>query len=151
MDIKTLIKLAKDNPTLTYTMMNYFSRYFEEHKEEAMQLFKQIYIAVYGEHFTDWLAKEAVSKMKNADGSTGEHWTFEQAKKVAQDNGIDFADANFNEYDWYYVLNMAYSDLKPLFGDNAQYYINYVKLWLTDVDVDKGKAFRYYVSVVEKI
>lgn len=151
MDIKSLITAAESNPDAVKLMMTFFKTYFEEHKEESLKLFKAIYTAIYGECFTPMLADEAVKGMENVDGTRGGHWTVEQSIQLAQKAGIDFNREHFNSYDWYYVLNMAYSDLKPLFGDNTDYYVNYTKLWLTDKDVPPGKAFRYYVSVVKNM
>lgn len=151
MDINSLITAAENNPEAVKLMMACFKNYFEEHKEESLKLFKAIYIAVYGECFTPMLADEAVKGMESYDGTKGGRWTMEQCKDLAQKAGIDFSKEDFNIYDWYYVLNMAYSDLKPLFGDNTDYYVKYATLWLKDVDVPKGKAFRYYVSVVKNM
>ena len=34
-----------------------------------------LYKEVYGCHFTKWLLENAVSEMKNEDGTIGAHWT----------------------------------------------------------------------------
>lgn len=38
----------------------------------------KMHCAVYGPHFDECLAKKAVAKMKNVDGTHGEYWTYEQ-------------------------------------------------------------------------
>ena len=55
--------------------------------------------------FTRDTAEYAVSKMKNEDGTEGGHWDYDTTTKVMRDKGYDF-----NPCDWYYVLNMVYSD-----------------------------------------
>lgn len=106
-----------------------------------------LYVSIYGEHFNRENAKEAVSCMENEDGTTGEHWSITETTKLANENRISFT--NFNEYDWYYVLNMQYSDLYKVFMDDVTTYIKLAKAWLTDVDVPEGKAWRYYTQVVK--
>ena len=49
-------------------------------------------------------AKYAASKLKNKDGSTGEHWPFEITSKALTAKGYEH-----DPYAWYYVLNLVYS------------------------------------------
>ena len=60
----------------------------------------KLHCVAYGPHFDEELAKKAVSKMKNIDGTTGEHWTFEQTSQLADRQGIHC------KADWYFVMNM---------------------------------------------
>ncbi len=102
---------------------------------------------VFGEHFNEELAKEAVESMKNADGTTGAHWTLQESIEAAKNEGISFK--QFNEYDWFYVLNMIYSDFYKVFNGNTNMYVKTAFEWLNDIDVKPGKAYRYYLQVVK--
>nr|DAS58339.1 MAG TPA: hypothetical protein [Caudoviricetes sp.] len=85
--------------------------------------------------------------MQNADGTTGEHWTHEQTTSAAKNHGIVF-DEDYNSWDWYYVMNMLYSDMSMLLGKDTTSYVKATEAWLEDKDVAPGKAFRYYTKVV---
>jgi hypothetical protein len=103
--------------------------------------------AIMGPHFTEDTCKKAVMSMRNVDGSTGEHWDMEQTTQAANQVGIQFSE--FNVYDWYYVLNMMWSDYSNIFDDDNSTYISLAKAWLTDPDMPEGKAWRYYKCVVK--
>ena len=53
----------------------------------------------------------------------------------------------FNAWDWYYVMNMLYSDFYPIIGTDTAMYIKMAKLWIMDKDVEQGKAWRYFTEV----
>lgn len=89
-------------------------------------------------NFTKETAKYAVSKMKNKDGTTGEHWSYETTSKVLENKGYSF-DAN----DWYYVLNMIYSDYYKA-GRTDDTYIEMAHDFLSDRDSPEDKAKKYY-------
>jgi hypothetical protein len=90
--------------------------------------------------------QEKALMMKNVDGTEGEHWDHEQTTNVARNNGIKFD--TYNSWDWYYVMNMLYSDMCKIFGKDAGAYAKAAEAWLEDEDVAEGKAFRYYAKVV---
>ncbi len=92
-------------------------------------------------HFDRETAEYVVCKMKNADGTTGEHWDYDTAKKVMHENGYTFECG-----DWYYVLNMMYSDYHCA-EKTDEYYIKLACQFLSDVDAPKGKAKRYYMAM----
>lgn len=48
-----------------------------------------------------------ISVIKNFDGTTGGHWTYEQVKANAK---IDFAQKEYTCFDYAYTVNMRYSD-----------------------------------------
>lgn len=85
-------------------------------------------------------AECAVRKMRNKDGTDGEHWTFEQTTEVMEKKGYDYSPA-----EWYYVLNMVYSD-----HYSQEYSIDiYAKLAcdiIGDVDAPKNSTKRVYVA-----
>lgn len=98
----------------------------------------KLYKMAYGNHLNKELAHKWVSKMKNKDGTTGPHWTYEQTSVYA---GVH------DKNDWYAIMNMIYSDhFSPKFDTNT--YIELAKDWITDSDIEEGKALRYYTYVV---
>lgn len=108
---------------------------------------EDVYTLVYGPHFDKETALMAVSEMKNVDGTMGEHWDMEQTTMAAKQSGIVFN--KYNECDFYYVLNMLYSDNYGVFGNDSNTYIQLAMAWLDDPDVPEGKAWRYYKKVVK--
>lgn len=106
----------------------------------------------HGPHFDEHIAKKAVDHMKNEDGSHGEHWSIEQAHKLAEQYGVNLK-GDFNKYDWYVALNMVYSDfyraVVTLTGsNNPKAFVELAKAWLTDKDVEDGKMWYYYTFVI---
>ena len=101
---------------------------------------------VNGEHFDQAMAEYAVAEMENEDGTTGQHWTYEDTSSVAASSGITFD--TFNAWDWFYVLNMWYSDYSQIIGNDTAMYVKMAKTWLMDKDVEPGKAWRYWSEVV---
>ena len=72
----------------------------------------KMHCAVYGPHFDECLAKKAVARMKNVDGTHGEYWTYEQTSQLAEQQGIK------HKADWYYVMNMLHSDYSEIYGND---------------------------------
>lgn len=85
-------------------------------------------------------AEYAVSCMRNKDGTVGEHWTYEQTTEVLRQKGYQFRDC-----DWYFVLNMKYSDYY-VGNANADYYIGLAKDFLSDTDAPSNWAKRYWIA-----
>lgn len=116
------------------------------HPELYENLVEDFYVSVYGEHLCESSAMRAVEAMKNVDGSMGAHWSLAETDSVAKQLGLVWT--TYNRYDWYYVLNMMYSDYSKLFGSSTETYVKMARAWLEDPDVDEGKAYRYYRKVV---
>lgn len=91
--------------------------------------------------FTKETAEYAVSKMENEDGTRGGHWSYEQTSNVLMAKGYDFSPC-----DWYYVLNMVYSDYYSKEEDD-EYYIKLAYSFLADKDAPKGKAKKYFLAM----
>ena len=98
----------------------------------------ELHIIAFGEHFDDSLAKKAVSEMTNVDGSSGEHWTMEQTNSLADQYGIKC------KADWYYVLNMFWSDYSHILGSDVGTYAKMAKAYIEDPDSIKGKTFNVW-------
>ena len=75
--------------------------------------------------------------MKNKDGSMGEHWNYDTTTKVLEAKGYDFKPC-----DWYYVLNMVYSDYYKA-GRTDDTYVEMAYDFLNDVDGPKHKAKKW--------
>lgn len=91
-------------------------------------------------HFTRETAEYAVSKMKNRDGSTGEKWNYNETTRVLNSKGY-----TFNPADWYYVLNMEYSDRYKQ-GKTSEDYIEDAYMFLDDIDGHSDIAKRWYLA-----
>lgn len=107
----------------------------------------KLYCLLHGMHFDEDTAKMAVSKMHNVDGTHGEHWSKEDTDKLAVAHGIE------HRCDFYYAMNMLYSDLSGVIGTSADMYVKLAKsLYFADPDMVEGKLFRQWMAVafVEK-
>ena len=96
-----------------------------------------------GPHFDTDIAIKAVKNMENVDGTTGQHWTFEEVEKEASKRNID------HPADLYYAINMLYSDLSNVLGKDPEKYIAVAKaLYWDDPDMPEGKLFKQYVATI---
>ena len=112
----------------------------ENHPEKVNEFLTKIDL-ILNPHFSKETAKYAVSKMKNKDGSVGEHWTYETTTKVLEGKGY-----KFKPCDWYYVLNMVYSDYYKS-GRADETYIEMAHDFLCDEDAPENKAKRYFIAM----
>lgn len=100
----------------------------------------KLHCVAYGQHFDEELAKKAVSKMKNVDGTCGEHWTYEQTSQLADQQGIQC------KADWYYVMNMLHSDFAEVLGNDVNNHVRMAKAYMCDPDAAEGKVFDLWVA-----
>lgn len=121
---------------LIYSMKDTNSGWY---KNMVFKLHKMAIGDTIGEHF----AKKWVCRMKNEDGTTGGHWTFEETEAVKNQYGI-----KYDCWEFYSVMNMAYSDFYKK-GADISYYVDIAKGWLGDVDSTPCKTLRYYLYIVE--
>lgn len=108
----------------------------------------ELHELINGPHFDETMAYWAVSQMKNEDGTEGEHWSVEETTSVASSEGISLT--KFNKWDWYYTLNMIYSDYYNVVGTSTNMYIQLAKAWIMDKDAVEGKAFKYFMAMCSK-
>ena len=94
-------------------------------------------------HLTKQEAQEWCSRMRNADGTRGGHWSLEEVLEVMKEKNVDV-----HPYDFYAVLNMMYSDYCKVahkFGVNHRdFYIEMAKAFLEDKDAAEEKTVIYY-------
>ena len=94
-------------------------------------------------------AKNWVRGMKNSDGSSGGHWTYEQTYQMMKQRNIDCDPVEF-----YAVMNMLWSDYGKVAEkhnvSNLEYWSEMAKAFLMDKDAGEGKTMAYYECVAGK-
>ena len=96
-------------------------------------------------------AMQWAANMQNADGTSGPHWTMEQATAVAESMGIQAPAVP--RWAWGVTMNMMYSDYYPVaveFGLNRpEFYAALAKAFLLDKDGPgpEQKLMAYYEHI----
>lgn len=106
----------------------------------------------YAPKFDRQMAEEWAAGMENEDGTTGPHWSLEQAKQVMAQKEIGGSPLAF-----YLALNMMYSDYckvaKKLGVNTVDFYACMADAFLNDKDAVGGggpeKLAAYYNAVVQ--
>ena len=83
--------------------------------------------------------------MENINGTKGETYTFKACLDAADKLGLCWD--KYNQFDWYFTLNMIASDYAGIVEDVK--FVAIAKAWLDDIDVPEGKALRYWWKVVK--
>lgn len=121
----------------------------EEHHKADKHETAHVEHAAHPAHLTLEDAKRWTSKMQNADGTKGCHWTLEQTQDVAKQRNIT-CDPN----DFWAVMNMMYSDYcqvaKRQSVDTPGFYADMAKAFLEDTDAVDGKAYLYWDCIADK-
>ena len=121
----------------------------EEHHKADKHEAAHVEHAAHPAHLTLEDAKRWTSKMQNADGTKGCHWTLEQTQDVAKQRNIT-CDPN----DFWAVMNMMYSDYcqvaKRQSVDTPGFYADMAKAFLEDTDAADGKAYLYWDCIADK-
>ena len=94
-------------------------------------------------------AERWMRELKNADGSKGAHWTFDQTHRLMQMKGLQHDPTEF-----WAAMNATYSDLcgaaSKLGMDNDDFYIEIAcALWFHDKDAVDNKLAAYYKNIVK--
>ena len=118
-------------------------KHYDEELHDEMEC--ELYLAVYGPHFSEWAYDKAVTHLENADGTVGPHWEFSAVRDYANQRGLAYD--RFNEYDFAYVMNVMYSDYFGSVNDSPESYYKLAKAFLEDKDAPEGKAWRYYKAM----
>lgn len=138
-------KYGRDGKTevmehLTEMVDDFIEEAKEHHKDEVEHFLIDVDLLL-NPHFSKESAKYAVSRMKNKDGSTGEHWDYNTTTRVLESKGFDF-----NPCDWYVALNMVYSDYYKS-GRSDDTYVELAYDFLSDEDAPTHKMKRYYKAM----
>jgi hypothetical protein len=140
-----VFKHGRDGKTETMEelteMINDFVEEVREHHPEKVKDFILAVDLLLNPYFTKETARYVVSKMKNKDGSVGEHWDRDTTDKVLYSKGYDF-----NPCDWYVALNMIYSDYYKS-GRSDDTYIELAYDFLADEDAPAHKMKKYYKAM----
>lgn len=127
-------------------LMNFICDLMCELKITMPQVYETLLIDlhknVYGFHFSKGLALKAVSELEDSNGNKGGKYSLEEANKIRRDYNI-----SLNEYDFFYVLNMMYSDYSKLLNNDLASYVKMACLFLEDEDAPEGKALKYYLAM----
>lgn len=91
-----------------------------------------------------------VSGMKNADGTTGQHWSMEQTEQLLEQRGLMIDPTAF-----WVAMNAVYSDLSPTLKKygitSVDAYVDIARaFWFDDTDAVPDKLAAYYEYVVER-
>lgn len=145
------LKHTQDIPEMVDAWLCIFMEHMEAleeaHPDKYAALEEQLYVATYGAHFNESMALKAVEGMVNEDGTHGAHFTPAETDRVAQRMGIDFESGWCNRWDWYYTLNMIYSDYFGAVPNDMTMYANLAHAFLKDKDAGSGKAYKYYTAM----
>lgn len=135
---------VKDDPEKTAKLIEISDEMHNKLKAHCpaayYDMLTRMHCVVYGPHFDEHTVKMAVARMKNVDDTTGEHWTMEQTNSLAEQNGIRYKE------DFYYVMNMMYSDYSKIIGNDVATYIKMAKAYMCDPDAPDGKAFIMWIA-----
>lgn len=115
--------------------------------EKAMKMEKDLFHC----KLTNAEISEWVNGLRNADGSTGPHWTQEQTTAVAKTTGVLMGHISPPEF--WAAMNMAYSDYSAVadkFGINKpEFFAELAKAFLFDKDgPDPEEKLAAYVCSV---
>jgi hypothetical protein len=95
-------------------------------------------------------AHEYVAEFRNADGSTGEHWSYEVIMSTCDKLGISRMSDRYNSWDLYAAVNMMYSDLydpsKP-----SEMYVKDGHKFLADKDFPRPGKMKWYLASKERL
>ena len=144
MGFKELIDKYLDDSDDMIKLTDKIDWFVEKVEEKDSELAEKFLIKIdllLNPHFTRETAKYAVDRLENKDNSKGGHWSYEQTSKVLDSEGLDF-----HRCDWYYVLNMIYSDYYKS-GRSDDTYIELAKDFMDDIDAPDDKAKRYYLAM----
>lgn len=98
-------------------------------------------------------AMQWAAAMRNADGTTGPHWSMDQTSAIADGMGVQETD--IPRWAWGVTMNMMYSDYYHVaveFGLNRpEFYADLAKAFLLDKDGPgpERKLMEYYEHVVK--
>ena len=111
-------------------------------------------IIKHNEDMKNDIFKKWMKKMKNADGTTGPHFSEEQIKNIYRDEKIKEKGISIEEFE--VVMNMLYSDYCKILKENGmnsqKLYTDLAVAFIKDEDAEKHKTLRYalFIAGVEE-
>ena len=120
----------------------------EEHHKADKHETAHVEHAAHPAHLTLEDAKRWTSKMQNADGTKGCHWTLEQTQDVAKQRNI-----NCDPNDFWAAMNMMHSDYctvaRSYSADNQNFYADMAAAFLRDKDEENKKIVKYLDVIMD--
>ena len=118
-------------------------------EEELMMMLEEIPDEIDEREGKMWM-----KKLQNADGTIGEHWSKEALSKIFNEHKVrEKSKGKIDEEQFYYVMNMLYSDyckaLKENNANSIQAYVALAIAFLADEDAVDNKLARYYYCIVD--
>lgn len=94
-------------------------------------------------------AKQWTNRMQNEDGTSGPHWTIDQAKQIMAQRNLSISPTEF-----WVAINIIYSDFSPVakkhgLGGSLDFYVDMAKAFLNDKDAAPNKLSNYYNHIVK--
>ena len=139
---------AKD--WLTVKIVECLAQPMDESIAKKLETYNAAYNAVCqwsDDSFTMEDAEAWTSKMQNADGTTGPHWSYTQVKDVAKGRGIEDA------MQLWVTMCMLYSDyciaISATCANTIDFYVDLAEAFLKDKDAQKNKLALYYRYIVK--
>ena len=133
---------TRENMRCYAALLTIRHRIGEDRKEEKRE--------PHEHHLTMDDARRWAEKMKNADGSSGPHWTIAQTEQVKRENGM-----RCNAAEFFAIMNAIYSDFCEALEEcgiqrtDTACYAKLARAWLMDEDAEEGKAKRYFEFIVK--
>ena len=133
---------TRENMRCYAALLTIRHRIGEDRKEEKRE--------PHEHHLTMDDARRWAEKMKNADGSSGPHWTIAQTEQVKRENGM-----RCNAAEFFAVMNAIYSDFCVALEEcgihrtDTACYAKLARAWIMDEDAEEGKAKRYFEFIVK--
>lgn len=116
----------------------------EEHMDDDVMVMFEIDEAIYGPHMCEHVARHAVECMEHDNGGKGEKYPADITREHLRRHKSDADKVQAMEWDFYYVMNMMYSDYVEVFGDDINTYSKLALKFIDDIDAPKDKVKRYY-------
>lgn len=123
------------------------SEYFDE--EELMYLLEELPDEIPERQGEIWM-----KGLINNDGSKGPHWNREQLSKVYKESKVEEkTKGEVSEEDFYYTMNMIYSDYCKVFKENnlnsIKAYVDFAIAFLIDEDATRNKLVKYFYCITD--
>ena len=129
-DMQELSEILED---VMYKLKDYNEKCFHKYKTK-------LYEMAYGKVLNMDMAEDWVESM-----NPPAKWTFEETSAVKRQYGLQ----DISDIDFYVVMNMLYSDMHEMYGEDVDRYVRATKLWLNDPDAKEGKLYNYRKYIVD--
>ena len=125
--------------------------YVEDIKDKDPELYCilkcELWRAIYGPHFTEEFAREAIAKVAEAFGRNDVKYDMKEAEDLAVKYGMRPKD--FNRADWFYAINVVRYMFLPHTGENPEAHVRLAYHWLQDKTLNHDKSFWHYCQFVK--